>query len=302
MFTERRIVAQTLFSGSLKRIIACPSISGCLKSQLFISPHNHHAPHPRHIAEQMDSRLLLLRRQPQTILLHGADHDTSRRLLAQRYPQAAFSEYDHRPQWLAQAAQARRAQSGWLGKISGKGQIPQTQLSPTFRLPENSAEMLWSNLMLHHANNIGDTLANWSQALHDNGLLFFSHLGDQSLPEIRHLLRQHNIPYSAPTLVDMHDLGDALLEHQFYDPIVDTISLTLTYQSPSALLQDIAELGIWQALRPSNEAAAQEIVQQAWQQGSLKTLTLEIIQGHALRKTLLPENTHLVQFHPRSKS
>ena len=99
----------------------------------------------------------------------------------------------------------------------------------------------------------------------------------------------------------MHDLGDALLEHQFYDPIVDTISLTLTYQSPAALLQDIAELGIWQALRPSDEAAAQNLVQQAWQQGSLKTLTLEIIQGHALRKTLLPENTHLVQFLPRKQ-
>ena len=254
-----------------------------------------------HIAEQMDSRLLLLRRQPQTILLHGADRDASRRLLAQRYPQATFSEYDHRPQWLAQAAHARRAQSSWLGKISGKGQIPQTQLSPAFRLPENSAEMLWSNLMLHHASSIGDTLANWSQALHDNGMLFFSHLGDQSLPELRQILQDHQLPCPAPTLVDMHDLGDALLEHQFYDPIVDTISLTLDYQSPSALLQDIAELGIWQALRPSNEAAAQNLVQQAWQQGSLKTLTLEIIQGHALRKTLLPENTHLVQFLPRNK-
>ena len=254
-----------------------------------------------HIAEQMDSRLLLLRRQPQTILLHGADCDTSRRLLAQRYPQAAFSEYDHRPQWLAQAAQARRAQSGWLGKLAGKGQIPQTQLSPAFRLPENSAEMLWSNLMLHHASSISDTLANWSQALHDNGMLFFSHLGDQSLPEIRQILRQHALPYSAPALVDMHDLGDALLEHHFYDPIVDTISLTLSYQNPAALLQDIAELGIWQALRPSDEATAQNLVQQAWQQGSLKTLTLEIIQGHALRKTLLPENTYLVQFHPRKQ-
>ena len=254
-----------------------------------------------HIAEQMDSRLLLLRRQPQTILLHGADCDTSRRLLAQRYPQAAFSEYDHRPQWLAQAAQARRAQSGWLGKLAGKGQIPQTQLSPAFRLPENSAEMLWSNLMLHHASSISDTLANWSQALHDNGMLFFSHLGDQSLPEIRQILRQHALPYSAPALVDMHDLGDALLEHHFYDPIVDTISLTLSYQNPAALLQDIAELGIWQALRPSDEATAQNLVQQAWQQGSLKTLTLEIIQGHALRKTLLPENTYLVQFLPRKQ-
>ena len=98
-----------------------------------------------HIAEQMDSRLLLLRRQPQTILLHGADCDTSRRLLAQRYPQATFSEYDYRPQWLAQAAQARRAQSGWLGKISGKGQIPQTQLSPTFRLPERG---VWATMRL----------------------------------------------------------------------------------------------------------------------------------------------------------
>ena len=254
-----------------------------------------------HIAEQMDSRLLLLRRQPQTILLHGADNDISRRLLAARYPHATFSEHDHREKWLQQAAQSRRAQSSWLGKLSGKGQIPQSQLSPTFRLPENSAEMLWSNLILHHADNISDILANWSQALHDNGMLFFSHLGDQSLPEIRQILESRTLPYSAPTLVDMHDLGDALLEHQFYDPIVDTISLTLSYQSPTALLQDIAELGIWQALRPSDETTAQSLVQQAWQQGSLKTLTLEIIQGHALRKTLLPENTHLVQFLPRKQ-
>ena len=254
-----------------------------------------------HIAEQMDSRLLLLRRQPQTILLHGADNDISHRLLAQRYPNAAFSEYDHREKWLQQAAQTRRAQSGWLGKLAGKGQIPQQHCPTAFRLPENSAEMLWSNLILHHASSIGDILANWSQALHDNGLLFFSHLGDQSLPEIRQILESHTLPYSAPTLVDMHDLGDALLEHQFYDPIVDSISLTLSYQSPTALLQDIAELGIWQALRPSDEAAAQALVQQAWQQGSLKTLTLEIIQGHALRKTLLPENTHLVQFLPRKQ-
>ena len=254
-----------------------------------------------HIAEQMDSRLLLLRREPKTILLHGADNDISRRLLAARYPHATFSEHDHRAEWLQQAAQSRRAQSGWLGKLSGKGQIPQQHCPTAFRLPENSAEMLWSNLMLHHADNIGDTLANWSQALHDNGLLFFSHLGDQSLPEIRQILRQHALPYSAPTLVDMHYLGDALLEHQFYDPIVDAISLTLSYQSPTTLLQDITELGIWQALRPSDEVTAQNLVQQAWQQGSLKTLTLEIIQGHALRKTLLPENTHLVQFLPRQQ-
>jgi len=69
----------------------------------------------------------------------------------------------------------------------------------------------------------------------------------------------------------------------------------------SQWLRTEREERIWQALRPSDEATAQNLVQQAWQQGSLKTLTLEIIQGHALRKTLLPENTHLVQFLPRKQ-
>ena len=75
-----------------------------------------------HIAEQMDSRLLLLRRQPQTILLHGADCDTSRRLLAQRYPQATFSEYDYRPQWLPKAA-------GWA-KYQAKGKSRKPSYRP----------------------------------------------------------------------------------------------------------------------------------------------------------------------------
>ncbi|HEZ3857340.1 TPA: methyltransferase, partial [Neisseria meningitidis] len=48
----------------------------------------------RHLAEHTDQRLTLVRNAPKHILLAGADADISRSLLAKRYPQAVFEEYD----------------------------------------------------------------------------------------------------------------------------------------------------------------------------------------------------------------
>ncbi len=50
----------------------------------------------RHLAEYADQRLTLVRNAPKYILLAGADADISRSLLAKRYPQAVFEEYDSR--------------------------------------------------------------------------------------------------------------------------------------------------------------------------------------------------------------
>ena len=50
----------------------------------------------RHLAQNADERLQILTRTPERITLIGADADISRSLLAARYPQAAFVEYDPR--------------------------------------------------------------------------------------------------------------------------------------------------------------------------------------------------------------
>ncbi|HEZ3873022.1 TPA: methyltransferase, partial [Neisseria meningitidis] len=60
----------------------------------------------RHLAEHTDQRLTLVRNAPKHILLAGADADISRSLLAKRYPQAVFEEYDSRADFLAAAAAA----------------------------------------------------------------------------------------------------------------------------------------------------------------------------------------------------
>lgn len=250
-----------------------------------------------HLATEFNNRLTLLRHEPQTIFIYGADAGHSHQYLNTRYPKAQITEYDARSDWLALSNQAQK--SHWLDKLKGK-KIKQIQQPWRTMLPEAQAQMLWSNLALWQNNDLLDTFKNWAQALKTDGTLFFSHLGRDSLPEIRQLLAQHNISCAAPTLIDMHDLADMLQDNGFYDPVTDTSQLQLTYQHNTTLLQDITELSIWQALQPNDATAAQRIVEQALYSGSLKTLTLEIVFGHAIKKLMLPENEHLVQFHHKS--
>lgn len=68
----------------------------------------------RHLAQNADERLQILTRTPERITLIGADADISRSLLAARYPQAAFVEYDPRADFLAAAAAARKSGSAKL--------------------------------------------------------------------------------------------------------------------------------------------------------------------------------------------
>ena len=104
---------------------------------------------------------------------------------------------------------------------------------------------------------------------------------------------------AAPTLIDMHDLGDMLFHHGFYDPVMDTAKLSLSYRAAATFWQDMETLGLWQALQLSDEAAARTVINNMWQSGKPVEITLETIHGHAVKKLLLPEGESAVQFFPR---
>lgn len=244
-----------------------------------------------YLAEQADSRLDIVRHTPQNIILAGADADFSRQKLAARYPQAKFSEYDPHAERLQHAAAQRKP--NFIHKITGKI-IAQQQQNPQDKLPENHADMLWANLNLVWANDLVATFENWSQALRKDGLLFFTHFGADSLPEIRQIIDTKN-----SLLRDMHDLGDMLFHHGFYDPVMDTAQLVLTYAQAETFWQDMETAGLWHALHVSDDVAARNIVQQAWQNSTLTQITLETVFAHALKKRKLPQNEQLVQFYPQ---
>lgn len=243
-----------------------------------------------HLAAQLDSRLALLLQAPQHILLHGDDGGHSRTLLAARYPQARRSEMNVRAGGLS------AGKSGWFGKMFGK-KNPMIQHDWRMPLPEAQYDMLWSNLSLLQSNDVLGSLKNWAGALKTDGVLFFTHLGRDSLPEIRTLLAQQNIACAAPSLLDMHDLADMMHDNGFYDPVADTANVVLDYHNPAALWHDLDDLNAWVLLQTDDETAAREAVRQAAYSGSLKQLTLQTVFGHGVKKHIQPENERVVRFY-----
>ena len=159
--------------------------------------------------------------------------------------------------------------------------------------------MLWSNLALTTESDPLPVFDAWAGGLKTDGLLFFSHFGIDSLPEVRALLAENGIACAAPALIDMHDLGDMLADHGFYDPVMDSAKLVLEYQSAESFRRDMDTLALWQALQPENESAARELAAQAVKDGRLRRITLETVFGHAVKKLVLPQGENLVQFFPK---
>ena len=251
----------------------------------------------RHLAQETDERLAIVRRTPQHITLIGADADISRSLLAARYPQAAFHEYDPRAEFLQTASNARK--SGFWQKLTGK-HIPQHCQPLTTPLPEAAADMLWANLSLPTAAAPLPTIfQNWARNLKTDGLLFFTHFGRDTLVELISRLNTAGITCTAPVFMDMHDIGDMLADNGFYDPVMDTAKLDLSYRQAATFWQDMDTLGIWQALQFTHPQAAKDCVNRIFAEEGRLNITLETVYGHAVKKLALPQGESLVQFYPR---
>jgi malonyl-CoA O-methyltransferase len=128
-----------------------------------------------------------------------------------------------------------------------------------------------------------------------NGLLMFSTLGPDTLKELRGAyaeveaahgvaLRKHVIDF-----VDMHDLGDMLVESGFEIPVMDQETLTITYKSPESLLADVRRWGAYPFEREASSSAAARRLHKALlaalearrrADGTI-ALTFEVIYGHA---------------------
>jgi malonyl-CoA O-methyltransferase len=101
----------------------------------------------------------------------------------------------------------------------------------------------------------------------------------------------------------MHDWGDMLVQAGFAEPVMDMERITLTFETPERLLQELRELGRnlhrdrFSGLRGRDwrrqwlQALAERGSRDA--EGRLK-LTFEVIYGHALkpqaRPKMLPES------------
>ena len=266
----------------------------------------------REIARRMDERLDYIRVTPRRVLDLGCGTGADLPRLAERFPDATLIAADFSPAMVAGAgARIRPARSGGLLRrlLSGApAALPHlVAQSDALPLARASLGLVWSNLMLPALDDPLPTFREIHRTLEVDGLVMFSTLGPDTLRELRAVLPDRR-GERVHRFIDMHDIGDALVQAGFNDPVMDMEIVTLTYPDLDTLLQDLRRSGGANAAtsRPrglsgrQEWAAARAAYERLRRDGRLPA-TFEIIQGHAWKAA--PKTTDdgrsIVRFQPR---
>ena len=191
------------------------------------------------VARRMAERLPVIRLQPDRVLDWGAHVGGSRPLLGRSYPKARIVAVESDA--AACAATAAALQSPWWSPRRWLGQPPQVLTAAS--LAPAAGQLLWSNMGLHGVVDPQAEMASWHRAIAVDGFLMFSTLGPGTLQALSELYAQQGWGPAMAPLVDMHDLGDMLVQAGFADPVMDQETLSLSWPSAAALLAELRALG-----------------------------------------------------------
>jgi malonyl-CoA O-methyltransferase len=238
------------------------------------------------VARRMAERLPVIRLQPERIIDWGAFLGASREVLAGAYPQARQIAVE--PDAARRDATAQARAQPWWQPRRWVGPAPEARAEGD--VGAGSCQLLWANMGLHGAADPQAVMQRWHRALAVDGFLMFSTLGPGSLPSLRSLYAGQGWPAPFAPFVDMHDLGDMLIEAGFADPVMDQEQLTLTWASGAALLAELRQLGGNVDARRTpglrtprwHQRLAALLDAQAGPDGRVG-LSFELVYGHAFR-------------------
>jgi len=214
---------------------------------------------PREIAQRMRERLDYIKVNPERVLDLGCGQGEDLAPLRERFPQAPVFGADLSFAMLERAQRHDAGDTSWrrflpasVGRALG-ARGPRFAQADFADLPfaHGAFEMLWSNLALHWHPRPDLVFGEWQRVLKVNGLLMFSTLGPDTLKELRGAWAEVEAAHGVPTrkhvidFVDMHDLGDMLVENGFEIPVMDQETITVTYRCADKLLADVRRWGAY---------------------------------------------------------
>lgn len=225
--------------------------------------------------------------------------------LAKRFPAAAVVGIDIAPAMLARA----RGRSRWWQRVLGARQ-PALVCADAERLPLASAsvDLVFSNLALQWCEP-SRVFAEAARTLTADGLILFSTFGPDTLGELRAAFAEADGTPHVNRFVDMHDLGDALVQAGFADPVMEMERITLEYDSVLAVARDLKALGAVNSL----PARARGLPgRRRWQRmtdayerfrrGGVLPATWEVVYGHAWKvpPKRLADGRQVIGFSPKA--
>ena len=264
------------------------------------------------VARRLDEHLDEIKVAPERILDAGCGTGFGVPLLRTRYPKAHILGMDLAHGMASQTVRQHGRPAGWRGLVSRLAQAaPLSALCADLeRLPlkGGGVDMVWSSLALQWVD-LSKAFAEVNRVLKPGGLFLFATLGPDSLRELRAASQDLDGHARVNSFVDMHDVGDALMQAGFANPVMEMEHITLTYEALRGLLADIKGIGAqtvlegrrgglmgkqaWGALARNYEAFRRE--------GRLPA-TYEVVYGHAWagRPDRLADGRQIIEFRRRA--
>jgi len=249
----------------------------------------------REVGTRMAQRLDYVKLAPAVIVDAGCGTGEAVGELGIRYPGATVLAFDIALPMVEAARKRARTQRSLLRRLlqpltTRGAPPPQFVCADINALPFAGvcADLIWSNLALQWVNDLPRAITEFRRVLKVGGLLSFTTFGPDTLREIRSAFARAGGATYTNRFVDMHDIGDMLVDAGFADPVMDMERIVLTYESPRALLAELKSIGATNRTRgrlrglmgrQRFERATRAL--EALRDGGRIPATFEVIDGHA---------------------
>ena len=237
----------------------------------------------REIADRLLERLDYIRFEPANILDLGSGTGYCLYKLAEQYKKASMLALDIAPAMLQWSRQKRN----WRQRFSSRFQYLAGDAAK-LPLADNSVDMIFSNLALQWCVDLKQVFSELRRVLKPGGMLLFSTFGPDTLKELRHCWSKVDDYKHINDFVDLHLVGDAVLQSGFENPVMDMEMITVTYQDVMGIMRDLKEIG---AHNVNNERARGLMgkarlknlaeVYELFRTDELLPVSHEVIYGHA---------------------
>ena len=229
-------------------------------------------------------RLDFIRHAPLRILDAGSGTGNAWRGLAARYPGARMVALDLAPGMLRQA----RAAVSWHQRLLRRQPVPVCGDLEQLPLANGCMDLVWSNLALQWVNVLPRAFAEMRRVLAPGALLMFTTFGPDTLKELRAAQAGTDGRPHVSGFIDMHDIGDLLVQAGFANPVIDMETFTLTYADVQSLMRDLKAIGARNAAadRPPGLSGKGWLAEVTCNYEPLRRAgqlpaTFEVIYGHA---------------------
>lgn len=184
------------------------------------------------VAQRLVERLNYINLNPNIIVELGAGTGYCTQLIQNRYPKANIIAIDIADKMLHYVNQRS------LNNVD-------TICADAYQLPlnDNSVDLIISNMMLPWCDELVSLFQECHRVLSPEKLLLFATVGPDTLKELRLSWAEVDNYQHVNSFIDMHDIGDALIQAQFQDPVMDVENIQLIYPNPGLILKDLKMMG-----------------------------------------------------------